>query len=91
MTDKKEHSELEIEKTIVETTHKVEDFYHKNKKQITYALIALVVIIGGYVSYTKFYVEPMEVEAQKEIFRAQQLFERCQVVARWSLPFDKFR
>jgi tetratricopeptide (TPR) repeat protein len=75
MTDKKEHSEFEIEKTIVETTHKVEDFYHKNKKQITYALIALVIIIGGYVSYTKLYVEPMEVEAQKEIFRAQQLFE----------------
>ena len=75
MTDKKDHSELEIEKTLVETTHKVEDFYHKNKKQITYALIALVVIIGGYVAYNKLYVEPMEAEAQKEIFRAQQLFE----------------
>jgi len=75
MTDKKDHSELEIEKTLVETTHKVEDFYHKNKKQITYALIALLVIIGGYVAYNKLYVEPMEAEAQKEIFRAQQLFE----------------
>jgi len=75
MTDKKDHSELEIEKTLVETTHKVEDFYHKNKKQITYALIAIVVIIGGYVGYKKLYIEPMEVEAQKEIFRAQQFFE----------------
>ena len=75
MTNKKESSELEIEKTIVETTHKVEDFYHKNKKQITYAIAALVVIIGGYVAYSKLYVEPMNAEAQKEIFRAQQLFE----------------
>lgn len=75
MTDKKEHNELEIEKTIAETTHKVEDFYHKNKKQITYALIALVVVIGGYVAYNKLYLEPMEAEAQKEIFRAQQYFE----------------
>ena len=75
MTDKKENNELEIEKTLVETTHKVEDFYHKNKKQITYALIALVVIIGAYVGYKKLYVDPMEAEAQKEIFRAQQLFE----------------
>lgn len=75
MTDKKDHSELEIEKTLVETTHKVEDFYHKNKKQITYAFIALLVIIGGYVAYKRLYIEPMEVEAQKEIFRAQQYFE----------------
>ena len=75
MTDKKDHSELEIEKTIVETTHRVEDFYHKNKKQITYAIIALVVIVGGYVAYNRLYVEPMNAEAQKEIFRAQQLFE----------------
>lgn len=75
MTEKKENQELDIDKTLVETTHIVEDFYHKNKKPITYALTALVVIIGGYVGYANFYVKPMEEEAQKEIFRAQQYFE----------------
>lgn len=75
MTDKKENNELDLDKTIVETTHKVEDFYHKYKKQITYAIIAVIVIVGGYVGYTKFYIAPMEQEAQKEIFRAQQYFD----------------
>jgi tetratricopeptide (TPR) repeat protein len=75
MTEKNEKIELDLDKTLAETTHKVEDFYHKNKKQITYALIAVVVIIAGYVGYHKFYVEPMEEEAQKEIFRAQQYFD----------------
>ncbi len=75
MTDKKEHNELDLDKTLAETTHKVENFYHKNKKQVTYALIALVIVIGGYISYEKLYVAPMEEEAQKEIFRAQQYFD----------------
>ncbi|MEI6506850.1 MAG: tetratricopeptide repeat protein [Bacteroidota bacterium] len=75
MTDKNENNELDLDKTIVETTHKVEDFYHKNKKQITYALIGLLVIVVAYVGYTKYYIEPMEDEAQKEVFRAQQYFD----------------
>lgn len=75
MTEKKESSELDIDRTLAETTHKVEDFYHNNKKQITYALIAIVVAIGGYLAYSKMYVQPMEEEAQHEIFRAQQYFD----------------
>jgi tetratricopeptide (TPR) repeat protein len=75
MSHKKEHNELDIDKALVETTHKVESFYFKNKKQIFYALIGVVVLAGGYVGYKKLIVEPMEVTAQNEIFRAQQYFE----------------
>ncbi|MFI5220771.1 MAG: tol-pal system YbgF family protein [Bacteroidia bacterium] len=76
MTDKKENAELNLDKTIVETTHRVEDFYHKYKKQINYVLIGIVVVVAGYVSYERFYIAPMEEEGQKEIFRAQQYFEK---------------
>ncbi len=75
MSNKNENNELDIDKTLAETTHKVEDFYHRNKKQITYVLIAVIVVVGGYIGYKKLVVEPMEVSAQNEIFRAQQYFE----------------
>jgi tetratricopeptide (TPR) repeat protein len=75
MTHKNENNELDIDKTLAETTHKVEDFYHKNKKQITYVLIAVIVAVGGYIGYKKLVVDPMDVSAQNEIFKAQQYFD----------------
>ena len=61
MTDKKhENNELDLDKTLVETTHKVEHFYEDNKKNINIAIIALVVLVGGYIGYKKLYLEPRE-------------------------------
>lgn len=75
MAEHKENNELDLDKTLADTTHKVEDFYHNNKKQINMALIAIVVIVGGYLGYKELIVKPMETEAQNEIFRAQKYFE----------------
>ena len=47
MAENKETNNLDLDKTLVDTTHKVEDFYANNKKQINMAIIAVVVIIGG--------------------------------------------
>jgi tetratricopeptide (TPR) repeat protein len=68
-------NDLDLDKTLVETTHKVEDFYVRNKRNINGGLIALIVIVGGYLGFKKFYVEPQEAEAQKEMFMAQKYFE----------------
>jgi tetratricopeptide (TPR) repeat protein len=75
MTENKDQN-LDLEATLAETTSKVESFYTNNKKQINYALIAVVAIIGGYLAFTQMYLKPLEAEAQREIFRAQMYFER---------------
>ena len=75
MTDKKDHSELDLDKTLVETTHKVEHFYHDYKKQINYGIIAVLVLVALYVGVTRFYLAPLEEEGQKEAFMAQKYFE----------------
>ncbi len=75
MTDKKEHSELDLDKTLVETTHKVEHFYHDYKKQINYGIIAVLAIAALYVGYSRFYLAPLEEEAQKEAFMAQKYYD----------------
>jgi tetratricopeptide (TPR) repeat protein len=68
-------NDLDLDKTLVETTHKVEDFYSRNKKNINTTLIAVVVIVGGYLGYKELYLKPKEDEAQREMFKAQKYFE----------------
>lgn len=69
------NNDLDLDKGLLETTHKVEDFYTRHKKNINTALVALVVIIGGYFAYHNFYLAPREAEAQKEIYMAQKYFD----------------
>jgi len=69
------NNDLDLEKTLSNTSHKVEDFYSQNKKNINIALLALVAIIGGYIGYNKLYLAPKEAEAQQEVFMAQRFFE----------------
>lgn len=59
----------------METTHKVEEFYIKNKKNILTVAGVILGLIVLYVTYTKFYIEPKQIEAQNAIFPAQAWFE----------------
>ena len=74
MTDKK-NDNLDLDAALANTTHKVEDFYTKNKKNINTGIILLVVAVAGYFGLKQFYFEPREQEAQVEIFKAQQMFD----------------
>lgn len=74
MTNKK-NDNLDLDAALANTTHKVEDIYTKNKKNINTAILILVVAVSGYFGLKKFYFEPREQEAQVEMFKAQQLFE----------------
>jgi tetratricopeptide (TPR) repeat protein len=50
------------------------DFWGKNNKVITYALAGLVVIVGGYFAYTKFYKAPAETKAAEAIWKAEDYY-----------------
>ena len=74
MTNKK-HEDLDLDVALANTTHSVEDFYSKNKKNINTALIVVVLAVAGYFGLKQYYFEPLEQEAQVEMFKAQQMFE----------------
>lgn len=74
MADKNNNLDLDV--ALAKTQHSVEDFYSKNKKNINMVMIALVVVVAGYFGARKFYFEPKEAEAQNEIFKAQQYFDK---------------
>src|SRR5690554_1882632 len=53
---------------------RTELFIEKNQKTITVVVLALIVVVGGYWAYKKLYIEPLEVEAQRQVFYAQTSF-----------------
>ncbi|MFA5781459.1 MAG: tetratricopeptide repeat protein [Bacteroidales bacterium] len=61
---------------VEEALSKTEHFIEKNQKIILYIVGALVVLIGGYMAFKKFYLGPKETEAQSQMFWAEKYFEK---------------
>lgn len=63
---------------VLETTpqHKpaLADLFNKNQKLVTYILGGLIVAILGFFAYKYFYLQPMQDEAEKKIFKAERYF-----------------
>ncbi|PWE00722.1 tetratricopeptide repeat protein [Marinilabilia rubra] len=54
---------------------KTEQFIEDNQKLISFAAIALIIIVGGYWAFKKLYMQPLQKEAQEKVFQAQQYFQ----------------
>lgn len=57
-----------------EIVNKSEAFFEKYKKQLGGALLAIIVIIGGYMLYKEFVVKPRIEKANTELSKPQELF-----------------
>jgi tetratricopeptide (TPR) repeat protein len=55
---------------------KTEHFIEENQNRLSMIALAVIIIVAGYWGIKKFYFMPLEQEAQKEIFYAQQYFEK---------------
>lgn len=66
----KKSKEFDLEASM----HNAEDFFQKNKKVITYGVLALVVVVGGFFAYNRFVKGPNESKAQEMAFQAQRYF-----------------
>jgi len=67
-----EESGLEaVEVTLSKTERYIED----NKKSLSIIIGVIIVIIGGYLGFKKFIVEPQEQEATEQIFMAEHYFD----------------
>lgn len=53
-----------------------EQFIERNQKIILWAVSVIVVIIAGYIGFTRFVLSPRETEARSEMFMAEMNFER---------------
>lgn len=55
---------------------RVEQFFEDNQKIITIVGIVIVVVVGAIFAYKKLYLAPLETEAHKQMFVAEQYFEK---------------
>ena len=75
MADKKDTTENSVE-SLENALTRTERYLENNQKSLTIIVLAIVVIIGGYLGYKKLYLAPMEDKAQSQIFAAEQYFEK---------------
>lgn len=69
MTKLNQKSSLDVKEAITNS----EAFFIKRKKQIIIAITAIVVIVGGYFAYNRFYATPREEKAQSQLNRGMEM------------------
>ena len=75
MTAKKDNKE-EVIVDIEEVYSKTEKFVEKYKKEISYVVGGIIAIVAAYFGYINLYLNPLEAEAQGEMFKAERYFEK---------------
>jgi len=75
MSKKKETNEAGFQ-TVENALSKTEQYIEENQRSLTIIVLAIVVVVGGYLGYKKFYLEPNNEEANAAMFYAQRYFEQ---------------
>jgi len=76
-TEVKQVPEQPVERSTEErVVDSARDFWGKNNKVITYVLAGLVVVVGGYFAYNRFFKAPQEVKAAESIWKAEDYFRQ---------------
>ncbi len=55
---------------------RTEQYIEENQKSLSIIILAIIVVVGGYLGYKKFYLEPNNREAQGAMYVAEQYFEQ---------------
>lgn len=75
MSKKKKTDSNEQLEAVESALSKSERYIEENQKSLTIIVAVIVIIIGIYLGYRKFYLAPIEKEAQSQMFVAEQYFE----------------
>ncbi len=73
---REESTTMEVFSNLDEGANKVEKFLEKNQKWIFSGLLAIIVLVGGYMWYNSNVLEPREEKALNEMVTAQQYFDQ---------------
>lgn len=61
---------------VEEALGRSEQFIEKNSRIITIVVLVFVVVVLGYLGINRYFLEPREKEAQKQMFQAERYFEQ---------------
>lgn len=55
---------------------KTEQYIEENQKSLTIIIVAIIIIVGGYLGYKRFVETPMENESKSQMWMAEQYFAK---------------
>jgi tetratricopeptide (TPR) repeat protein len=62
--------------TVENALSRTEQYIEENQKSLTIIVLVIVIVVGGYLGYKKFYLEPSNREALAAMYVAEQYFEQ---------------
>jgi len=74
MSKKKNESAPEQLESVESALSRTEQFIENNQKTLTSVVFAIIIVVGGYLLFQRYYMAPMENEAKGQMFRAEQYF-----------------
>ncbi len=69
-----ESTTAEVFESLDQGASRTEEWVEKNQKPVLYGIVGILVVVLAYLAYTKFVVEPNEMEAATELTQAQENF-----------------
>jgi len=76
MSKKKKDTQPEQLENVENVLTRTEQFIENNQKIITSVVLGIVILVGAYLLFNRYYMKPMENEAKNQMFRAEQYFAR---------------
>jgi tetratricopeptide (TPR) repeat protein len=74
MSKKNKESAPEQLENVESALSRTEQFIENNQKTITTVVFVILIIVGGYLLFQRYYMTPLEQEAKQQMFRAEQYF-----------------
>src|SRR6056297_1130838 len=74
MSKKKKDTQPEQFESVENVLTRTEQFIENNQKIITTVVLVIMILVGAYLVFTRYYLRPMENEARGQMFRAEQYF-----------------
>jgi tetratricopeptide (TPR) repeat protein len=62
--------------TVENALSRTEQYIEENQKSLTIIVLAIIIVVGGYLGYKKFYLEPSNTEAFSAMYVAEKYFEQ---------------
>ena len=75
MSKKKQAQQDQFE-SVENALSKTEHYIEENQKSLTIIVLAIIIIVGGYLGYKRFVVTPKENEAKSQMWMAEQYFAK---------------
>jgi tetratricopeptide (TPR) repeat protein len=74
MSKKNKESAPEQLENVESALSRTEQFIENNQKTITTVVFVILIVVGGYLLFQRYYMTPLEQEAKQQMFRAEQYF-----------------